>query len=67
MSLIQLFADVKKFAIEQFFQLRKLCKYMNEQCTVAIDEYTIFPLFDCAYFMLVPCNKHDKGDLQEIQ
>ena len=67
MSLSPLISYVKKTVSNKIRTLVKIRKYITTNCALSIYKQTIFPLFDYAGFLLISCNKSDRGDLQVIQ
>ena len=47
--------------------LVKIRKYITTKRALAIYKQTLLPLFDYAGFLLISCNKSDRGDLQVLQ
>ena len=47
--------------------LYRIRRYITTKCAISIYKQTILPLFDYAGFLLISCNKKDRGDLQIIQ
>ena len=47
--------------------LSRIRRYITTTCAISIYKQKILPLFDYAGFLLISCNKNDRGDLQVIQ
>ena len=67
MSLAPLISHVKKVVSNKTRTLVKIRKYITTSCSLAIYKQTMLPLFDYAGFLLISCNKSDRGDLQVMQ
>ena len=62
-----LVSHVKKVVSSKVKALSRIRKYITTKCAISIYKQTILPLFDYAGFLLISCNKKDRGDLQVIQ
>ena len=62
-----LMSHVKKVISSKVKILSRIRKYVTTKCALSIYKQTIPPLFDYAGFLLISCNKKDRGDLQIIQ
>ena len=67
MSLRPLLCDTKKKIINKIFLLRKIRRYIDEDCALLIYKQTILPFFDYAGFMCLSLNIEDKKELQVMQ
>ena len=67
MDLTPLLSSVKKTVSMHLFKLRKLRKYVSQECAVIIYKQTILPLLDYSGFLLNSCNVSDRNDLQILQ
>ena len=67
MTLQSLISHVKKIVTSKVKTLSRIRKYITTKCAISIYKQTILPLFDYAGFLLISCNKKDRGDLQVIQ
>ena len=67
MDLTCLLSNVKKTVSTHLFKLRKLRKYVSQECAVTIYKQTILPLLDYSGFLLNSCNVSDRNDLQILQ
>ena len=66
MTLQPLISHVKKITLCKIKTFSRIRRYITTKCAVTI-YITIMPLFDYAGFLLISCNKSDRGDLQVIQ
>ena len=67
MTLQSLISHVKKIVTSKVKTLYRIRRYITTKCAISIYKQTILPLFDYAGFLLISCNKKDRGDLQIIQ
>ena len=67
MTLQPLISHVKKITSCKIKTFSRIRRYITTQCAVTIYKQTIMPLFDYAGFLLISCNKSDRGDLRVIQ
>ena len=67
MTLSPLVSHVKKIVPSKIKTLVKIRKYITTKCALSIYKQTILPLFDYSGFLLISCNKSDRGDLQLLQ
>ena len=67
MDLTGHFSIVKKTVTNHLFRLRKIRKFINQDCAVLIYKQTILPLLDYSGFLLNSCNVSDRHDLQILQ
>ena len=67
MDLTKQLSLVKKTVMNHLFKLRKICKYINQECAVIIYKQTILPVLDYSGFLLHSCNVSDRHDLQILQ
>ena len=67
MNLSALLSGVKKNVTNHLCKIRKLRKYITQECAVLIYKQTILPLLDYGGFLLNSCNQSDCSDLQIIQ
>ena len=67
MTLQPLVSHVKKITSCKIKTFSRIRRCITTQCAVTIYKQTIMPLFDYAGFLLISCNKSDRGDLQVIQ
>ena len=58
---------MKKIVTSKVKTLYRIRRYITTKCAISIYKQTILPLFDYAGFLLISCNKKDRGDLQIIQ
>ena len=67
MTLVPLFAKVKKVVSNKIYNLVKIRNYIDTNCALLIYKQTILPLLDYAGFMLISGNVSDRNDLQTLQ
>ena len=67
MDLTSYLSVVKKNVSNHLFKLRKIRKYVPQDCAVRIYKQTILPILDYGGFILNSCNQSDRSDLQIMQ
>ena len=67
MDLTCLLSTVKKSVSNHLFKLRKLRKFITQDCAIIIYKQTILPLLDYSGFLINSCNISDRNELQVLQ
>ena len=67
MTLVPLLTKLKSRVVNKIYSLVKIRGLINTQCAITIYKQTILPVLDYSGFLLISCNKSDRGDLQKLQ